>query len=43
MDDKNYSPSNGPDKNGKDKTYIWVSEPTNGAKDIVEGNNIVYL
>ena len=23
--------------------YIWISEPTNGTKDIVNGNIIIYL
>ena len=23
--------------------YIWISEPTNDAKDILKGNDIVYL
>ena len=28
-------------QNIKDKINIWLSEPTNGAKYFVEGNNIV--
>ena len=30
-------------KNTSDNIYIWLYEPANGAKDLVRGNNSVYL
>ena len=29
-------------KNTRDNIYIWISEPTNGAKYLVKGNNIFF-
>ena len=30
-------------KNTRDNIYIWIVETTDGAKDIVKGNNIIYF
>ena len=43
MDGYTYSLYGSLEKNSRDKIYIWISEPTNGAKDLVEGNNIFYF
>ena len=43
MDEDNYSLSNALEKNTRYKMNIWISEPINGAKYIVNVNTIVYL
>ena len=43
MDDETYYMSDALEKNNRDNIYMWVSEPTNGATDIVKGNNRVYI
>ena len=43
MFDETYSLSDDFEQNSRDKIYIWISEPTNGAKHLVEGNHIVYF
>ena len=42
IDDDTYSLSDSPGKYTRDKN-LWISEPNNGAKYLVRGNNIVYL
>ena len=43
MFDETYSLSDDFEQNSRDKIYICISEPTNGAKHLVEGNHIVYF
>ena len=43
MDNDNYYLHDALEENTKDKIYIQISEPTNGAKYIVEGNKFIYL
>ena len=43
MYDYTYSLSVALEKNTRDNIYIWISEPTNGAKYLVKGKNIFYL
>ena len=41
IEDKTYSLSISFYQNTIDKMYLWISEPTHGAKYILKGNNIV--
>ena len=43
MDDENNSLSISLKQNTIYIMYLWISEPINGAKYLVKGNNIVYL
>ena len=43
MDNDNYYLHDALEENTKDKIYVWIFEPTNGAKYIVEGSNIFNL
>ena len=43
MDNDIYSMSDALEKILEIKIYIWISEPTNVAKDLVMGKNLVYL
>ena len=43
MDDKTYSISDSLEKNTRDKKYVRISEPTNGAEYLVKGNRFIYL
>ena len=43
MDDDTYSMSDDLEKNSIYIIYIWVYEPTNGTKYLLEGKNMVYL
>ena len=43
MDDDTYSMSDDLEKSSIYIIYIWVYEPTNGKKYLLEGKNMVYL
>ena len=43
IDDGTYSMSDALELNTRYKLYIWLSDTTNGKRDLVEGNNIFYL
>ena len=43
MSDNYYNIYGSLEKNGRDKVYIWFYNTTNGTKDIMESNNIVYF
>ena len=43
MYDNTYSIYDSFEQSTRNNIYIWISEPTNGEKYLVKGNNIIYL